>query len=301
MTLAEAFQVIAVLTFWFLAHPLNPLPPQGPIQPPLRGAGVAVGYGLGGAGELDALGPVWYVDYDYDSLALGKHRRLHLVNTRDSLAPAIRTALIQRGEWWQFGNEPNDPNQDNVAPAEYAIRFHAFSTLMRQIDPGAKILPAGIADADWKWAEAFRKEYRDRYGADPVVDGWSIHNFMLERCESALDVKGFQGRIVAFRDWMRRTGQSTPLWLTEYGVLYGNGCCGCPAIPADRTIAYLRATTQWLIDTRPVVGWAWFAVRTGGRYNGDLFDEAARLTPAGEAYRMLVPGSAGNERMGKEK
>jgi hypothetical protein len=261
-------------------------------KPAPRGFGAAVGYGLGGARELDQLGAVWYIDYSFRGARLGVHPRLYLVEAKSDWRSAPELARAHRGEWWQFGNEPNDPNQDDVSPADYAARYHDFYFALKAADSTASILAAGIANADWAWADAFREAYRARFGRYPRVDGWSIHNYLLDTCQDALDVNQFELRIHAFRDWMARAGEATqPLWVTEYGVLYGNGCCGCPRIADEDTVAFMRATTNWMIQSRLVQGWAWFALYSGGRFNGDLFTGDADLTPLGTTYRELIQAS----------
>ncbi len=257
-------------------------------KPAPRGFGAALGYGLGGARELDAVGAVWYLDYGYRGKSLPDHPRLFLVNTGADLRPVVEAAQRERGEWWQFGNEPNDPNQDAVSPSEYARRYHDFYFALKRADPTALIVSAGIADADWGWAEAFREAYRTQFGRYPRVDGWNIHNYLLGGCASALDVSAFQKRILAFRRWMEHIGDvDKPLFLTEYGILYGNGCCGCHLIPPEAGTEYMRATTRWLMESGTVQAWAWFAVQSGGRFNGDLVSPDGELTPYGATYREL--------------
>ncbi len=277
--------LLVFISTWLFAS----LPWQRTVPKPMpRGFGVAIGYGLGGAGELDQLGDVWYVDYDYRGAGLGRHQRLLWVEARADLNSVLVAAYEHRGEWWQFGNEPNDPNQDNLSPAEFAQRYREFYFALKRVDPSARILVGGIADADWKWADAFRENYRTAFGRYPDGDGWSVHNYLLDRCEDATNVEKFKSRIVDFRDWMARVGESDhPLLLTEYGVLYGNGCCNCPQIVSDQVIGFMQATTRWLIQSRLVQGWVWFAVRSGGRFNGDLFTDRGSFTQFGFAYRNL--------------
>lgn len=210
------------------------------ISKPLpRGFGAAIGWGLGGTPELDQLGSVWYVDYGYRDAVLARHPRLFLVESGSDLKPVAGVARNYPGEWWQFGNEPNDPNQDNISPFDYARRYHDFFFLLKRADPGARIVAAGIADADWRWAGAFRENYRTQFGRYPHTDGWSIHDYLLDRCEDATDTEKFKSRIVAFRNWMTRIGEpNQPLLLTEYGVVYGGGCCECPLIPPEETVAF---------------------------------------------------------------
>ncbi len=261
-------------------------------SPAPRGFGVAIGYGLGGVQELDTLGSVWYLDYGYEGRPLGQHPRLLVVNAGNDLHALRRAAEANRGAWWQFGNEPNDPNQDNVSPVQYARAYQHFYFTLKQIDPAARIVPAGIANADWQWADAFRETYRAAYGRYPSSDGWSIHNYLLDSCADALNVETFKGRVVAFRQWMGQHGLGAePLFLTEYGVLYGNGCCGCPVIPTAATSQFMRVTSQWLSSSHQATAWAWFAINTHNRFNGDLFTDSTTLTALGQAYHGLIAGA----------
>ncbi len=288
----RALGLARILVLLFLVFSIVSLPRQEALSKPLpRGFGAAIGFGLGGANELDQLGDVWYIDYGYRGAGLGRHQRLLLVEARGDLNSAIVAAREHRGEWWQFGNEPNDPNQDNLSPAEFARRYREFHLALARADPSARVLTGGVADADWKWMDAFRESYRAAFGNYPHVDGWSIHNYMLDHCEDATNVEQFKFRIIAFREWLTRIGASEqPLLLTEYGVLSGNGCCNCPPIPPDQVISFMQATTRWLAQSRLVQGWVWFSVRSGGRFNGDLFSDRADLTPLGKAYRELYEG-----------
>ncbi len=250
---------------------------------------MVIAYGLGGSNELNELGTVWYLDYDYRGATLDQQQRFFMVKANWELGGVAPVARSYPGEWWQFGNEPNDLHQDNVSPAEYARRYHDFSSTLRSADPSARMVPAGLADADWRWAESFRQAYVRAYGTWPPVDGWNIHNYLLDTCAGATDAGMFQRRIEEFRDWMGRSGEGDkPLFLTEYGVLYGSGCCDCPAIPNDQAIEFMRTTFRWLSEARLVQGWAWFAVQSGGRYNGDLVSPDGKLTDFGRAYRDLA-------------
>lgn len=97
----------------------------------------------------------------------------------------------------------------------------------------------------------------------------------------------FERRALEFREWMKKTGGGDlPVFMTEYGVLYGNGCCRCPVFPTSAVVEYMQTTTRWLIDSHVVTAWAWFAADTGNRFNGDLFKEG-RMLPTGTAYQQL--------------
>jgi len=149
------------------------------------------------------------------------------------------------------------------------------------------VVSGGIGNADWRWAEAFREAYRARYGRYPRVDAWSIHNYMLEPGLDPYDVAEFQRRIEAFRHWMEGIGdEHKPLFLTEFGVLYGSGCCGRPVDPPEEIQWFMRQTVDWLVQSEDVSCWAWFATHAQP-FNGSLMSENGELNELGVIYRDL--------------
>lgn len=252
--------------------------------------GVCVGYGLGTRDQLDTLGQVWYTDYDYQVPGLGAAPRLYMVKSHAVSPSVFQSMRSHPGSWWILGNEPNDPAQDDLSPAEYAALYAEFYRQARQADPTVRLLPAGIANADWRWAQAFREEYRRLAGSYPVVDGWNIHNYILEQEHDPYDAAEFKRRIVNFRQWQAGIGDGTkPLFLTEFGVLYGAGCCERPVDPPEKGAVFMVETVTWLAETDYVQYWAWFAVRSGeANFNGDLFDAAGQPTLFGRTYQALI-------------
>ena len=248
-------------------------------------AGVVVAGSID-ARNMDLLGPVWYYNYGFMGTSLDGHPRALLVRppfSYDLLAEAVRE---NPSHWWLLGNEPNDPHQDNLSPEAYAAFFQRASTLIRANDVSCRIAPAGIANADWQWAQAFRESYRVQYGRWPRVDAWNIHNYVLEPQLDQLDVAEFQRRILTFRDWMKSIGESgKPLLLTEFGALYGTGHLGRPPEDPVRVQSYIGTVVDWLSETEHVQAWAWFSSWTGGQFNGDLYTDEQSLTAFGESYR----------------
>jgi hypothetical protein len=276
--LAAAVAVIALASSGFQK--------PGRVQPPPLGPGAALGYG-GGGHELDTLGSVWYLDYNFATPNWPDHQRLYFVWILESPQKAAQVARRFPGQWWTFGNEPNDPNQDNLQPKDYVQPYHDLYYALKAADPQARLVPTGVANADWRWLGSWREDYRRKYGRYPPVDGWQFHDYLLDSCANALNAGEFERRALEFQDWVKRIGDGArPVFLTEYGVLYGNGCCNCPVIPPDAVVEYMRGTTRWLIESHVVTAWAWFAVDSGNRFNGDLFREG-RILPTGTAYQEL--------------
>jgi hypothetical protein len=252
--------------------------------------GVTLGDAPVTAAQLDAFGAVWYMDWGWRTPTLAGHERLYVIwsgevqTDRGQIPAAMRAS---GASWWALGNEPNDPNQDNRTPEEYAELYHIYEGWAAKA-PRCGILPAGIANADWEWAQAFREAYREKYGRYPRCDGWNIHNYILEPGLDPYDVAEFGRRIVAFKRWMESIGDGDkPLFLTEFGVLYGNGCCDRPVDPPDKLETFMHDAVQWLQDSDVVSGWAWFATYTK-LYNGSLMTPAGDLNSLGEAYSELA-------------
>ena len=247
-------------------------------------AGVVV-VGATSPAELDALGPVWYYSYSYAGDRLEGHQRVYLVPLRydtvsltDALEGAPRT-------WWIVGNEPNDPYQDNLSPAAYAAFYRRVAALVRRVQPTARLVTAGIANADPRWASEFVDAYRSQCGEGPPVDAWNVHCYMLEPDNDQLDVVLFRERITAFREWMATSGQGDkPLFLTEFGALYGHGPYGRPAESPERIADFVHESVTWLQSTEHVQCWSWFANKTAGQFNGDLYAPDGALSAYGRAY-----------------
>ena len=248
---------------------------------------------------LDQFGPVWYYQYGFGGDDIEGHQRVHLVLPHFSDQRLVSAFRDHPGSWWIVGNEPNDPNQDNLSPGAYAGFYHRVWCIARRSDWTAHLVPAGIANADWQWAQAFRHSYREQYGRYPIVHAWNIHNYILEPEHSQYDVGEFRRRILDFRAWMARIGdEGLPLLLTEYGVLYGSGCCNRPLEDPERGVEFLRQATNWLGQTNHVQAWAWFSLDSRGQFNGDLLTEGEQFTPFGAAYReaLLHHFEAGEQR-----
>ena len=252
--------------------------------------GVCVGDAEVTAAQLDALGPVWYMDYRWSTPTLAGHERLYTVRCWEVQQDrgAIAAAMQASGSaWWSLGNEPNDPAQDNVTPEEYATLYAAFEQ-WAEAAPQCCIAPAGIANADWNWAQAFREAFRGTYGRYPRVDAWNVHNYILEPALDPYDAAEFQRRLLAFRRWMETIGDAQkPLLLTEFGVLYGAGCCERPLDPPERIMAFMHSVVDWLEGSSAVTAWAWFSTYSH-IFNGNLMTQDGELTGLGGVYRDLV-------------
>lgn len=156
------------------------------------------------------------------------------------------------GVKWLIGNEPDSPYQDNLRPDVYARAYHELYHLIKGADPTAQIVAGSIVQATeirLLYLDIVLNSYHAQFGEPFPVDGWSIHNYILNEvscnhpdelpCWGAEIPPGvdrlageiwglkdndrvdvFINRIVRFRQWLAEHGyRGHPLYLTEYGIL----------------------------------------------------------------------------------
>lgn len=201
------------------------------------------------------------------------------------------------GLYWQIGNEPNVPNQDNLSPADYAQRYNYWYRRIKGLDPSAKLLNGGIVNwpdvmGYYGWAVAyindFRESYRAMYGEYPPVDVWSIHAFppfyvnddgwLTSYCETA-ELKRFIAEAVQY---LRSAGESQPIWLTEFGINHRDDADPC-------MVPFMTDIVHWLEESQLVDRWYWFSLNSGsGNHSGNLVTPSGDLTVLGGTYRDLI-------------
>lgn len=223
------------------------------------------------------------------------------------------------GADWMIGNEPDRRYfQDDMLPSLYATAFHELSLLIKSKDPTAKLFAGSIVQATpvrLKYLDLVLRSYWQQYGTTMPVDGWSIHNFILNEVSCAYypntqicwgaeippgvdDAKGleitvndndrfdlFVEQIVRFRQWMASRGyRNTPLYLSEYGILmpqeYG--------FPNSRVNQFMTKTFDFLLSTknaatgylpdgnRLVQRLSWYSTNDNKNFNGWLFEKGTQ-------------------------
>ena len=285
------------------------LPPRGPEQgagiiPAVTpsatalGAGHAAlprGYGVALAADsppadLDRVGPVWYAGPAASGPDEPGHPHVLVLDGPPGPSDSALARLVAAhpGHWWILGAPPGPPEQDTSPDLATYTRFFArVAARIRAADPSAGIMPAGIAGADARWAADFAARYATLTGAPLDVDAWNIHGFVLDPADP-YDFTLLQRRIEQFRAWMAATGAGPkPLVLSEFGVLYGQGCCHQPLDTRDQAPNFERQALAWLETSGQVQSWAWFTLDSGDQqYNGDLLrrDRPGQLSPFGDLY-----------------
>lgn len=201
----------------------------------------------------------WYVNWTSTtgSPTPGDVEYAHMVRVSDaglspSAAQLTHNVLADPGAVWLIGNEPDRIEmQDDVLPEVYAERYYEAYTLIKGLDPTARVAAGGIVQPTpirLQYLDKVLQAYVARYGRPLETDAWHVHSFILreascdvfpDSCWGAeippgidadhgelytlddfdnLDV--FQDRIWDFRRWMYDRGyRNTALWVTEYGTL----------------------------------------------------------------------------------
>ena len=240
-----------------------------------------------------------------------------------SLTSAIATSP---GASWMIGNEPDRRGtiQDNVEPHVYAAAYHELYHLIKDADPTAKIFAGTIVQPTplrLRYLDMVLNSYQQTFGQAMPVDGWSIHNFILNEvscnhdpanCWGADvppginepygeivaiddndDIDRFKERIVRFRQWMKDRGYADrPLYLTEYGILMPPDF----GFDAARVSTFMNSTFDYMASAAdPNIGyaadgfrlvqvWSWYSTADTS-YNGWLFDpNSQQLTAVGQNF-----------------
>ena len=176
------------------------------------------------------------------------------------------------GGIWLIGNEPNTGGQDDISPEGYAQFLVWVAGLIRAADPTAILVGPGVLNWDATctgcagmtsgraWSEAFVTIYQQRYGALPL-NAWAMHTYTIDWTRlPMLNSSQDQAQLLAARAWLDGRGLNLPIWLTEFGVVYGwdglqwvQGADGnTRAVPlgrfrTDLIAPYLDRMLDWLL------------------------------------------------------
>ncbi|MCA9928925.1 MAG: hypothetical protein KC419_10625 [Anaerolineales bacterium] len=244
-----------------------------------------------------------------------------------SNAQIIDAVTANPGSEWLIGNEPDRRDfQDDLEPHVYAKAYHDMYALIKGEDPTAQIFAGTIVQPTpvrLTYLDMVLDAYQTNYGESMPVDGWSIHNFILNEVSCEYDSSNcwgaeippgvnepfgevlaiddndnivlFQERIERFRQWMADRGYAgLPLHLTEYGILMPDWL----GFDDVRVNTFMNASFDYMLSaTDPVLGdpndahkliqrFSWYSTGSDSDvYNGYLFDsDTKQLSPMGINY-----------------
>lgn len=291
--------------------------------------------------DLGALRAGWYLDYRANANPLRPNGIEYVLTIRlNQTGPDSYTYTLGSGNnniqaaadgnpgaIWLVSNEPDRRDwQDDIEPQVYAKAYHELYLAVKAADPSARIYAGTIVQPTplrLQYLDMVLLNYLERYGTTMPVDGWSIHNFILNEVSCDYDpgncwgaeippgidapygeiiaidendsITHFQARIVAFRQWMKARGyQNVPLTVSEYGVLM-------PAdfgFPPARVNTFMSNTFSFMSTTAdPALGypydnnrlvqtWSWYSTgNAGDPYNGFLYQ------PSGNGWVLSAMGA----------
>ncbi len=140
------------------------------------------------------------------------------------------------GSYWQVGNEPNVPGQDEAAPEEYARQYETIRGVIREIDPTARLVGPNILNWNYTcngcpgyaqgdgWTAKMIAAFQAQTGREIDFEVWSIHTYGLNWAKLPLaDYRQDVAQTVALREYLRTLPNQAgkPIWITEYGVIWG--------------------------------------------------------------------------------
>ena len=253
---------------------------------------------------IGALRAGWYIDYGATSTPIFPNGAQYtpVIILRET-SPGNYTSIpsgaaldaaiaANPGADWIIGNEPDRIEiQDDMLPDSYAHAYHDLYDTIKSQDPTARIFAGAIVqptDLRLQYLDLVLQAYVSRYGDAMPVDGWAIHNFILNErsckhyqdpnlcwgadippgidaidglvientrddLQKTIDINLFKQQIERFRRWMFARGYTNkPLYLSEYGILmpedYG--------FPVDKVNAYMNDSFNYLLTkTDPQLGY----------------------------------------------
>jgi hypothetical protein len=103
---------------------------------------------------------------------------------RETTEQELRNAVASMpGEYWMIGNEPDRIRfQDDVEPHIYARAYHDLYTIIKEVDPTAKVVAGTIVQPTplrLQYLDMVLDSYSATYQESMPVDAWSFHNFIL--------------------------------------------------------------------------------------------------------------------------
>lgn len=191
------------------------------------------------------------------------------------------------GATWFIGNEPDRIEfQDGMPPALYAEAYHDIYHLLKDRDATAQVFAGSIVqptEVRMEYLDLVVDAYEEAYDELLPVDGWSIHNFILnerscdayndnvqicwgadippgvdatdgliittDELDRTMDLDLFIEQILRFRYWMGVRGYTgVPVYLSEYGVLLPNQYDSFDFSPAAIN-EYMNDTFDYVLNT----------------------------------------------------
>jgi hypothetical protein len=245
---------------------------------------IAEAHGVGVLGVL-AFSSQWASSAPADE---ERYRRVLYPPTDVNDFAAYVRAVVQRYgdriDDWEVWNEPNHPKfwLPGPNPEAYAKLLAAAAAVIRQEDPGARVVLGGIVGTDVKYLDRLRAA-----GAWDDFDILAIHGYVRLSPEAS-GLGGWFDRAVAYVEkWGRK-----PIWMTEICWPVSAAEPGIPAVTTANQSAflgrtYIRAAEAGLSRV------FWYSLidhdsGSGSRYDAcGLFDVKQQARPGFKALKAV--------------
>jgi hypothetical protein len=202
----------------------------------------------------------------------------------------VHFARANPGRLYIVGDEPD---QECMRPADYAIIYHDFVAGVRNADPTARVSPSGFAEPNYKccplpndvpapcwsekhstgFAEEFYNAYVQRYGVAPPVNEWRFHDFGLR---SALgDMDGWWAGIDRKASWAVAHGAN--MVLGAWGLLGWRE-------PASEYQEHLKQAMGRILNDSRINGAVYWSHEQWAGELHYLMNPDGTLTPEGQTY-----------------
>ncbi len=252
--------------------------------------------------DIDSLNIGWYINYSsQDTYGSSTVEHAPMIRVRQPTtdtytfspnAAGIESVVAENpGADWFISNEPDRIKyQDSILPTIYADAYHELYYLIKGLDPTAQIFAGSIVqptEIRLQYLDIILESYEEKYGEPMPVDGWSIHNFILNEAscdhyngnvsicwgadippaidvndgmrigiEQHHDIELFKTQILRFRSWMNDRGYAgKPVYLSEYGVLLPDWYKPAVSFDANAINEFMSASFDYVLNTTdPLLG-----------------------------------------------
>lgn len=276
--------------------------------------------------DIDALGIGWYYNFDF-TVQPAAPPAARYITTVYAPITAYQTAAAQfaqthPGRLWLIGNEPDNSGQTNMTPDAYALGYHAYYTLLKAVDPTARIAIGGVTQPSllrMRYLATVLESYRTLFGAPMPIDVWTVHGYIMpENCSSGAgypvgirdftgardctywskhgDIEIFKTQLIEFRHWLKVQGYGDkPLVVSEFGILLPSAF----GYDGNRVATYMVQAMDWMLtygdctiglstdDCRLVQQFAWFSVNFDAA-NGELFTNEGAPSVIGQRLQAYT-------------
>jgi len=202
---------------------------------------------------------------------------------------------------WEFFNEPDNKKASSSEfvggcfgdqPGGYVEVLRVAYTVIKAVDPEAKIVLGGLAFDQWSdptFGPVFNTEFLDQIlalGAGAYFDVANVHYYSSQTTRWSTYGKDLLGKVAAFREVMARHNTTKPVVVTETNWTSGPGSSGDILEQQARYVPKVLA--RGLAANLYAVYWFMLKEWPGADYPYGLVDLDLKPRPAYHAYQVAA-------------